>query len=171
MYDQSKVVCVVLNYKGLSDTLDCLESLAKQNYEAYSVIVVDNASRDGSAEIIEAKFPAVQVIVNNLNLGYAGGNNVGLSKAFCEGAEYVLLLNNDTIIDRQCIFRLVEAAKYDRCFVGYLEAINHAMSSSKDRLERENVVSCDELLTKWLMARCRLSWLTRNSSCLIWMKK
>jgi GT2 family glycosyltransferase len=72
------VTIVVLNWNGLADTLRCLESLAGLNYAAYGVVVVDNGSTDGSPAVIRQRFPEVVVIENGENLGYTGGNNVGL---------------------------------------------------------------------------------------------
>lgn len=104
------VTIVVLNWNGLADTLKCLESLAGLNYAAYGVVVVDNGSTDGSPAVIRQRFPEVVVIENGENLGYTGGNNVGLRYALAQGADYVLLLNNDTVVASDFLHLLVEAA-------------------------------------------------------------
>lgn len=81
------------------------------NYENYAVIVVDNGSEDGSCERIEMKYPAVDLIKNTHNLGYAGGNNVGMRLAMEKGAEYIWLLNDDATVSPDCLKLMVEAAE------------------------------------------------------------
>ncbi|WP_374339063.1 glycosyltransferase [Methyloversatilis sp.] len=92
----ARVAIIVLNWNGKSDTLACLESLAAVDYGALDVIVVDNGSSDDSANAIRASHPEVTVLETGANLGFAEGNNVGIRHALACGAEYVLLLNNDT---------------------------------------------------------------------------
>ena len=108
------VCTVVLNWNRKDDTLDCLASLERMDYAKHRVIVVDNASVDGSAEAIATAFPAVSVIQTGTNLGYAEGNNVGLRQAMQRGAEYVLILNNDTVADSQMLTHLVAALEADK---------------------------------------------------------
>lgn len=83
---------VVLNYNGQRYLDDCLSSLAAQTFRDFEVIVVDNASTDGSVEHIRANFPWVRQVLNKENLGFAGGTNSGIRAA--EG-EYILTFNND----------------------------------------------------------------------------
>jgi GT2 family glycosyltransferase len=106
-----KVFIITLNWNGKDDTLECLASLKILDYPNYVIVVVDNGSIDGSAPAIRAKFPEVIVIENKENLGYAKGFNTGLKYAFEQGADYFLILNNDTIVDPQAISELVKAAQ------------------------------------------------------------
>jgi GT2 family glycosyltransferase len=108
-----QVTIIVLNWNGLNDTLDCLESLDQLDYENYEVVVVDNGSVDGSVPVIREQFPGVTIIETGENLGYAGGNNVGLRYAMVQGADYALLLNNDTVVDPTFLRILVDAAEVD----------------------------------------------------------
>lgn len=108
---EPSVGIVVLNWNGKQDTLECLDSLAHLTYPRYEVIVVDNASSDGSVGVIRRDFPQVLVLENPRNLGYTGGNNVGIRCALGRGAELVLLLNNDTTVDPDFLGRLVEAVR------------------------------------------------------------
>lgn len=85
-------MAVVLNWNGGDDTAAALESLS-----GIETICVDNGSTDGSDRLVEERFPAVELIRTGANLGFAGGNNVGLRRAFERGAECVLLLNNDAV--------------------------------------------------------------------------
>jgi len=107
------VIIVVLNWNGLTDTLACLESLRGLDYPTHKLIVVDNGSTDGSPVTIRERFPDVTLIETGENLGFAGGNNVGLGHALLQEADYVLLLNNDTEVDPDFLSRLVEAAEAD----------------------------------------------------------
>jgi hypothetical protein len=93
------LAAVVLSWNGREDTLACLRSLAGVSYEPFDVVVVDNASADGSADAVAAEFPALELVRCEHNLGYAGGMNLGAERALARGAEYVLLLNNDTVVD------------------------------------------------------------------------
>jgi GT2 family glycosyltransferase len=105
------VAIVVLNWNGLKDTLACLASLRQLTYPSYQTVVVDNGSTDGSAEAMRAKYPDVPFIETGENLGYVGGNNVGLKWALEQGANYVLLLNNDTEVAPDFLSELVRAAE------------------------------------------------------------
>jgi len=106
-----QVTIIVLNWNGLNDTLDCLESLGQLDYQNYEAVVVDNGSVDGSVLVIRERFPGVTIIENGENLGYAGGNNVGLRYAMAQGADYALLLNNDTVVDPAFLRILVDAVE------------------------------------------------------------
>jgi GT2 family glycosyltransferase len=107
------VFVVIVNWNGLSDTLECLESLDRMSYASHRVVLVDNASSDGSAAAIRGRHPSIRVIENKENLGFTGGNNAGIRHALENGADYVWLLNNDTIVDRNALSALVEAAESD----------------------------------------------------------
>src|SRR6478735_10586609 len=89
-----KLVAVVLNWNGGPDTLAALQSL-----EGVETICVDNGSTDGSDAAAEKGFPQVELIRTGANLGFAGGNNVGLRRAYERGADWALLINNDAIAE------------------------------------------------------------------------
>lgn len=96
---KASVFIIILNWNGRDDTLACLASVAQINYPSFRVIVVDNGSTDNSVDAIRTAFPAVDLIETGKNLGFAGGNNVGIRCALELGADYVFLLNNDTEVD------------------------------------------------------------------------
>ena len=98
---------MVLSWNGREATLACLRSLSA--VEGLDVVVVDNASRDGSAEAVAAEFPGTLLLRNERNLGFAGGMNVGLRAALDAGAEHVVLLNNDMEVDPGFLEPLLEA--------------------------------------------------------------
>lgn len=110
------VSIILVNWNGKNDTLACLGSLHASTHQRInaSTIVVDNGSTDDSVIAIHRKFPDVEVIENRTNLGFAGGNNVGIRRAFESRADYVWLLNNDTIVDKNALVMLVDAMKGDR---------------------------------------------------------
>jgi GT2 family glycosyltransferase len=107
------VYVIILNWNGREDTIECLRSVQEVDYSRYRILAVDNASDDGSPEAIRAAFPTVELIVNESNLGFAAGNNVGIEYALQRGADYVFLLNNDTIVDRTVLTELVGACEAD----------------------------------------------------------
>lgn len=107
------VAIVILNWKRPQETVECLRSVARLDYPAYEVILVDNGSANGSLEAIRGEFPAARIIENKRNLGFAGGCNVGIRRALHDGAAYVLLLNDDTEVAPDLLRRLVLAAESD----------------------------------------------------------
>jgi GT2 family glycosyltransferase len=109
-----KIAIVILNWNGLSDTLECLTSLKTIVYPNYEIAVIDNGSKGNDAEIIKEKFgDFVSVIEEEKNLGFAGGSNVGIRWGLHLGAEYILLLNNDTVVDPRFLIELVNVAQND----------------------------------------------------------
>jgi hypothetical protein len=109
------VALIVLTWNQRDLTLDCLASLAALDYPAdrLEVVVVDNGSVDGTAEAVRAAYPGVTVLETGENLGYAGGNNVGIRYALQGVAEYIMLLNNDTVVDPQMLTVLIRAIEQD----------------------------------------------------------
>ena len=101
------VFVVVLNWNGWRDTDACLKSLTGLGYPDYKIVVVDNASSDGSEKELRARHPTLTLLQSGANLGFAGGNNVGLRYALKHGAEYVWLLNNDTLVEPDALTQLI----------------------------------------------------------------
>jgi GT2 family glycosyltransferase len=108
-----RVVTVILNTNRRDDTLACLASLAQNDYPNHRIIVLDNASQDGSVEAIRAGYPEVELIRLAQNLGYAGNNNVGIDAALAQDAEWIFILNEDTVLAPDCIRQLVELGEAD----------------------------------------------------------
>lgn len=110
----AKVAVVILNWKGKDDTLTCVRSVLEATYAPLEVVVVDNASGGDDVASFRAAFgDSITLIENAENLGYAGGNNVGLSHAFARGAAFAVVLNNDTEVRPNFIEPLVAAAERD----------------------------------------------------------
>lgn len=101
---------VVLNWNGWQDTIECLRSLDKLAYQHYRVLVIDNGSTDDSVARIKEQFPEIELIETGKNLGFAGANNLGILHALNRGAEFVWLLNNDTLVEPHSLSQLVEVA-------------------------------------------------------------
>lgn len=108
-----RVFAITLNWNGREMTLDCVESLLELEYPELEIIVVDNGSSDGTPEAVKSRFPDITVIENGENLGYSEGFNRGIDRAMERGAEYLMILNNDTRIDPKAVNELVEVAQSD----------------------------------------------------------
>ena len=93
--EHPQVSCVVLNWNGWADTIECLDALGECSYPNLTVIVVDNGSTDDSVARIESVYPDIPLLKSERNLGFSGGNNVGIRYALDIGADYIWLLNND----------------------------------------------------------------------------
>ncbi len=107
------VITVILNTNRRDDTLECLASLAQNDYPNLEIVVLDNHSTDGSVAAIEAAFPAVSIIPLAENRGYAGNNNVGIQWAMERGADWIFVLNEDTVLAPDCLTKMVEAGETD----------------------------------------------------------
>jgi len=101
---------VVLNWNGREDTLCCLESLTRVAHPDLGIVCVDNGSHDGSAEAVRERFPQVELIEAGANLGYSGGNNLGLLYALERGAHWLVLVNNDATVASDVIRGFQRAA-------------------------------------------------------------
>lgn len=108
-----KVFIVLLNWNQEDLTVACLESLRKMTYPDFQIVLVDNGSKPGSLGLVEQGFPEIILVKNERNLGFTGGNNVGIQRALAEGADYVMLLNNDTEVDPAMLQHLVEMTESD----------------------------------------------------------
>ena len=101
------VTIIVLNWNGKDLTLECLDSLYKVNYSNYNILVVDNKSSDGSVESFHKQYPNISVLELDKNYGYAEGNNRGFIYLNNDKPDYVIFLNNDTIVDKDFINPLI----------------------------------------------------------------
>ena len=104
-----RIVVVVLSYNGLADTRKCLRSLEPAMRSNAIALLVDNGSTDDTAAVVAREFPWCQVLRVQENRGPAAGNNAGLREALRLGADWALLLNNDTTVDPALLDRLREA--------------------------------------------------------------
>lgn len=122
------VYIVVVNWNQPQLTADCLRSLRTLDYPSYRVLVVDNGSQDSSVERLQAEFGNwLEFIANETNMGFTGGNNAGIQYALEQAADYILLLNNDTIInDSHLLTALVRCTEADLSIVFASPTIRYA---------------------------------------------
>ena len=111
--NQPRVSIITLNWNGLENTTECLESLKKITYPNYEVIVVDNGSEGNDAQVLEERFgDYIHLIKNDKNYGFAGGANIGMRYALNNSnPDYLLLLDNDTVVDPEFLTEMVKVAE------------------------------------------------------------
>ena len=107
------VAIIVINWNSYKLSFDCISSLKKCNYSNFKIILVDNGSKDFSIENLSKDFKSLDIIKNKSNLGFTGANNIAISKALKENFDYVMLLNNDTKVNKDFLSFLVERLKND----------------------------------------------------------
>ena len=109
------VTIVIINWNGKDHVLDCLDSVSKLNYpkDRYHVIIIDNCSTDHSQDIIRETFPDYEMIINPQNYGCAKAENQGLRFSIERGDDFIWLLNNDVILDKDALLFLIETALLD----------------------------------------------------------
>lgn len=107
------VSVIVLNWNGKNYIQNCLDTVLSQDYSNLEVIVVDNASNDGSVELVRKSYPNVDLIENKQNVGFGGGNNTGIRRA---KGDYILILNNDAELGEGCIRAMKDALdRHQKC--------------------------------------------------------
>jgi GT2 family glycosyltransferase len=101
-----RIYTIVLNYQRSDDTVRCVSSLRQSTYRNQFLVVVDNGSDDGARAELRAGIGATPLIQSEENLGFAGGNNLGIRHALARDADYVWILNPDTIVEPDSLGRL-----------------------------------------------------------------
>jgi len=142
------VYILILNYRAWRDTVVCLQALEKLQYPHYRVLVLDNASENDAVVQLGRAFPHLELVELERNLGFAGGNNVGLRRALAEGADYVWLLNPDTLPDAQALSAMVERAEQD-AQIGAVGSVLYEM----DRPEQVQAWGGGEVVLPWGLIR------------------
>lgn len=100
-----KISIIIVNFNGKKWLKDCLGGLSKQTYKNYEIIFVDNGSSDGSVDFVKSNFTKVKLVLSKVNLGFAGGNNLGIKKV---SGDYVLLINNDAKVDSDYLEKFIQ---------------------------------------------------------------
>ena len=103
------VYFIIVHWKNFDDTIECLLSLFDVDYSNFKVILLNNGSSDFNKEYVQIAFPDVLILTSKKNLGFSAGNNLGITRALEDGADLVLLLNNDTVISKDLILALLPA--------------------------------------------------------------
>jgi len=109
------VEIIIVNWNGLPDTIECIASMKKITYPNYKITVVDNGSAGNDSAMLEQEFgDYIDVIKSTRNLGFTGGCNIGIRQALDKGSDYVLLLNNDTVVASDFLSEMIKAAESDK---------------------------------------------------------
>lgn len=111
-----RLALIILSWNSPEDVLECVESLTHSHIlenVGIKVIIVDNGSNEATREVV-SKIPETTYVQTGKNLGFGGGNNVGIRRALEQGFEYVMLLNQDTIVDPNCFNALLKAIERDQ---------------------------------------------------------
>src|SRR5262249_15936535 len=108
-----RVVLLILTWNRRDDVLRCVASLPRQTDPNVTPVVIDNASQDDTVAVLRARHPELTILENARNLGYGGGNNVGIRWALERGADYVQLINRDTEVTPELTAELVRVAETD----------------------------------------------------------
>ncbi|WKZ70507.1 MAG: glycosyltransferase family 2 protein [Melioribacteraceae bacterium] len=106
--DYPLVYILILNYNRYQDTIECVDSIKAVNYKNYKLLIVDNSSTDNSYERLIKYYPEYEILKTDSNLGYTGGINFGLNILLSRNSEYILILNNDTVVDKNFLCELVK---------------------------------------------------------------
>ncbi|MDF2156439.1 glycosyltransferase family 2 protein [Algoriphagus sp. CAU 1675] len=152
---EASVAIILVNWNGYSFTKACLKSLDKVKNPNFQVILVENASKNPEGQQLKNEFPKILLIENQENLGFSGGNNVGIRKALEMGFSYILLLNNDTEVEPDFLELMlrkinenpkVGAVQPMICFLGEKEKIwsaggkwNSILGSAKTLGDRKSI--------------------------------
>jgi GT2 family glycosyltransferase len=114
MNSTPRVCCILLNWNGWQDTIECLDALKECTYQHMEIVVVDNGSTNGSVSKIKAAYPSIAVVESKENLGFAKGCNLGIRYGLARDADYLWLLNNDTKPSPDALSALIAKALTDR---------------------------------------------------------
>lgn len=150
------VSIIVLNYNGKKHLQNCISSVLDNRYPNFEVLLVDNASTDGSIQPIQDRYgadPRLQIIESASNLGYSGGNNLGYS--YSRG-RYIVFLNNDTTVEADWLIHLVEALEHDQT-IGAAQSLIYSMD--KKSIQSAGWLYSDYLIKKYALCADKPSYL------------
>ncbi len=160
---QPLVYIVVLNYNGRRWIESCIDSLLNTRYENFRVILVDNASGDGSIEFVRSRFPQVRIIENSHNIGFSEGNNVGIREALAGNADYIVLLNPDTRVEPGWLGEMITVGEAESS-VGILGAVqleyegaefnSWTKNMAREFLDELREPACAWIRTDWVEGAC-----------------
>ena len=164
-----RVAIILVNWNGYEFTRACLDSLGKVDFPDFQVILVDNASENPEGKRLKEEFPEIVLVENTANLGFSGGNNVGIRKALDLGFSYMLLLNNDTEVEPDFLEKMVQQISGNPaigvvqpliCFLGEKEKIWSAGGKWNRLLGRAITRGDREMLDAYLPKAGELDWAT-----------
>ncbi len=144
-----KTSIIIVNWNGKHYLDTCLSSVFSQTYSNFEIIIVDNASSDGSMEFVRKNYPDVRIIELKKNHGFAGGNNIGIKQVLKDkNVRYIALLNNDTKVDKNWLYELVRIAEGEEN-IGIAASIIFPMNNTN--IDSTNPVNKLKNLHNWLM--------------------
>jgi len=111
MNNRDTIAIIILNWNTYKYTFNCIRSLKLNNYKNFKIILVDNCSNDNSVILLKKDFNDIKFIVNKKNLGFSGGNNVGMNYAVSQKYRYIMLLNSDTEVEKNFLLPLLNKLK------------------------------------------------------------
>lgn len=109
-----KVAVIILSYNSRKWLERCIQSVLNSTWPNITAIFVDNGSADGSYDFVQSRFPEIRHIQSGANLGFAGGNNVGIEEAIRSGHDYIMLLNADAWMEPECICEMVSVMEQEK---------------------------------------------------------
>ena len=109
-----KIIVIIVSYNGEKWIYECIRSIMNNSYDHYEIVVVDNASQDATASIIKENFREVILFKQKRNIGFGKGANVGIRYAMSQKADYILLLNQDIKLERNCIEYMIAVCDQNR---------------------------------------------------------
>jgi len=143
-----KVSIIILNWNGFDDSINCLNSLKIISYPNFNIILVDNGSENNEGPRLKEKYGSfIHLIATNSNLGFGAGNNVGIRFAIQNGCDYILLLNNDTIVTDNFLNRLVEIAGQEF----NLGAVGPKLIAEDGRIQLDSVARFPTLIDQFYL--------------------
>jgi GT2 family glycosyltransferase len=107
------VFCIILNWNEYEETIECVKSIRESTHKNLNIVIVDNHSENESVEVLQKEFPDITILHNTHNAGYASGNNIGIQWALKNNTDYILVLNNDVIVDKNLIHEYLVAMQKD----------------------------------------------------------
>jgi GT2 family glycosyltransferase len=114
MINNKEIAIIILNWNTYQYTHNCIISLNYNNFKNFKIIVVDNGSKDNSLDLLKNDFENIKFIKNKINLGFSGGNNIGIRYALSQKFKYIMLLNNDVEVEKDFITPLLKKLKENR---------------------------------------------------------
>lgn len=166
---EPSVAIVLVNWNGFEFTEACLQSLQHLEFPDYKIIVVDNASENQEGSRLNATYPDIHLIQNEQNLGFTGGNNVGIRKALEDGYTHIMLLNNDTEVEADFLGEMIRRFQSNSklgmvqpliCFLHEKEQIWSAGGKWNSFLGRAITLGDRKFLSNAYVADRPLDWAT-----------
>ena len=157
MADQPLVSVIILNWNGLDDTLECLQSLRQSTHRRLRLIVWDNGSREDPSAALSA-FPEITLLRSESNLGFAAGCNRAAEYALAEGTDYLLFLNNDTVVPSEMIGAMLRASQMIEAMVQAHQANGQSGLIGVPEQLYGQPEAPRRLGATWLPLSCRVRW-------------